>query len=51
METILDFVGSNTVVSAIVVSALLAGAIALVRVALRDMYASRWWRLQRHWDA
>ena len=50
MEAILNFLGSDTILSAIVVSALLAGAIAGVRLALRDMYASSWWRVHRHWD-
>jgi hypothetical protein len=28
----------------------MVGAIGAVRLSLRDMYASRWWRLQPHWD-
>lgn len=51
MEAILNFLGSDTLSSAAVVSVFLAGAVVLVRLALRDMYGSRWWRLHRHWDA
>lgn len=50
MTTILDFLGSGTIGAALAVAGLLGGAVVLVRVALRDMFASPLWRMQNHLD-
>ena len=51
MDAILNFLGSDSILAAIAVAALLGGAVAVARLALRDLYGSRWWRMHRHWDA
>ena len=51
MNAILQFLGSDSILAAIAVAGLLGGAVAVVRLALRDLYGSRWWRVHQHWDA
>jgi multisubunit Na+/H+ antiporter MnhG subunit len=48
MDAILSILGSDSIAIGLVVA--VVGAIGVVRLSLRDMYASRLWRLQAHWD-
>jgi hypothetical protein len=50
MQAMVEFLGGGTAAAAVLVAGLLGGAVAIVRLALRDMYASSVWRLHRHWD-
>ena len=48
MDAIVGFLGSDSLAAVLVV--VVGGAVGLARLAFADMYASRWWRLQPHWD-
>jgi hypothetical protein len=48
MDAILNILGSDSIAIGLVVA--VAGVIGVVRLSLRDMYASRLWRGQPHWD-
>jgi hypothetical protein len=50
METILEFLRSDSLSADLVLAGALGAAVGLARVTLREMYASRRWRLQPHWD-
>ena len=47
MDAVLNF---DNMVAAVVVAGLLGGMVVAVRLALREMYASQWWKAQHHWD-
>lgn len=47
MDAVLNF---DNVAAAIVVAGLLAGVVVVVRLAMREMFASSWRKLQHHWD-